>query len=150
MTRAYSLDSAARVSALTYLGILFTVLLAIPVFGERPSLAQIAGRARGHRRGAAARALGAGPLPAPISFRLTLHKEMGMAGQGSSGNVIAALASFFIPGLGQLIQGRPLKGAIMFVLAGCPVADLDGVDHPPLVDPGCGVVQARGERGLSP
>lgn len=41
-----------------------------------------------------------------------------MAGQGSSGNVIAALASFFIPGLGQLLQGRPLKGAIMFVLAG--------------------------------
>lgn len=41
-----------------------------------------------------------------------------MAGQGSSGNVIAALASFFIPGLGQLIQGRPIKGLIMFVLAG--------------------------------
>lgn len=41
-----------------------------------------------------------------------------MAGQGSSGNVIAALASFFIPGLGQLIQGRPIKGAVMFVLAG--------------------------------
>jgi TM2 domain-containing membrane protein YozV len=40
-----------------------------------------------------------------------------MAGQGSTGNVIAALASFFVPGLGQLIQGRPLKGAIMFVLA---------------------------------
>jgi TM2 domain-containing membrane protein YozV len=40
-----------------------------------------------------------------------------MAGQGSTGNVIAALASFFIPGLGQLIQGRPVKGAIMFVLA---------------------------------
>jgi TM2 domain-containing membrane protein YozV len=41
-----------------------------------------------------------------------------VAGQGSSGNVIAALASFFIPGLGQLIQGRPVKGLIMFVLAG--------------------------------
>jgi TM2 domain-containing membrane protein YozV len=40
-----------------------------------------------------------------------------MAGQGSTGNVIAALASFFVPGLGQLIQGRPVKGAIMFVLA---------------------------------
>ena len=25
---------------------------------------------------------------------------------GSCGNVIAALASFFIPGLGQLLQGR--------------------------------------------
>ena len=39
------------------------------------------------------------------------------AGQGSTGNVIAALASCFIPGLGQLLQGRPLKGAFMFVLA---------------------------------
>ncbi len=35
-----------------------------------------------------------------------------MTGQGSSGNVIAALASLFIPGLGQLHQGRPLRGAI--------------------------------------
>jgi TM2 domain-containing membrane protein YozV len=40
-----------------------------------------------------------------------------MAGQGSSGNVIAALASFFIPGLGQLIQGRLTKAILMFVLA---------------------------------
>ena len=41
-----------------------------------------------------------------------------MTGQGSTGNVIAALASFFIPGLGQLLQGRLLKAGIMFVLAG--------------------------------
>lgn len=41
-----------------------------------------------------------------------------MSGQGSTGNVIAALASFFIPGLGQLIQGRVAKAAVMFVLAG--------------------------------
>ena len=41
-----------------------------------------------------------------------------MAGQGSTGNVIAALCSFFIPGLGQLIQGRLLMALIMFVLAG--------------------------------
>lgn len=40
-----------------------------------------------------------------------------MAGQGSTGNVIAALASFFIPGLGQLIQGRPFLAAVQFVLA---------------------------------
>jgi TM2 domain-containing membrane protein YozV len=40
-----------------------------------------------------------------------------MAGQGSTGNVIAALASFFIPGLGQLIQGRLLKAALMFCAA---------------------------------
>ena len=38
-------------------------------------------------------------------------------GQGSTGNVLAAICSFFIPGLGQLVQGRPLKAIIMFVLA---------------------------------
>jgi TM2 domain-containing membrane protein YozV len=41
-----------------------------------------------------------------------------MAGQGSAGNVIAALASFFIPGLGQLLQGRLVLAAVQFVLAG--------------------------------
>jgi TM2 domain-containing membrane protein YozV len=41
-----------------------------------------------------------------------------MAQQGSAGNVIAALASFFIPGLGQLLQGKVLKAIIMFLLAG--------------------------------
>jgi len=38
--------------------------------------------------------------------------------QGSTGNVIAALASFFIPGLGQLIQGRILAALFFFVLSG--------------------------------
>jgi hypothetical protein len=37
-------------------------------------------------------------------------------GRGSSGNVIAALASAFIPGLGQLAQGRILPAAFFFVL----------------------------------
>jgi TM2 domain-containing membrane protein YozV len=40
-----------------------------------------------------------------------------MSSQGSAGNVIAALASFFIPGLGQLLQGRIIKALVMFVLA---------------------------------
>jgi TM2 domain-containing membrane protein YozV len=40
------------------------------------------------------------------------------AGQGSAGNVIAAICSFFIPGLGQLVQGRVLMAIVMFVLAG--------------------------------
>jgi TM2 domain-containing membrane protein YozV len=40
-----------------------------------------------------------------------------MAGQGSTGNVIAAVCSFFIPGLGQLVQGRLLMAAVHFVLA---------------------------------
>ena len=38
-------------------------------------------------------------------------------GQGSAGNVIAAVCSFFIPGLGQLVQGRLLKAIFMFVAA---------------------------------
>ena len=38
-------------------------------------------------------------------------------GQGSSGNVLAAICSFFIPGLGQLVQGRLLMAIVMFVLA---------------------------------
>jgi TM2 domain-containing membrane protein YozV len=41
-----------------------------------------------------------------------------MAGQGSGGNVLAALCSLFIPGLGQLLQGRVLMAVIQFVLAG--------------------------------
>lgn len=40
-----------------------------------------------------------------------------MAGQGSGGNVIAALCSFFIPGLGQLLQGRLFMAAFMFITA---------------------------------
>jgi TM2 domain-containing membrane protein YozV len=40
-----------------------------------------------------------------------------MSAQGSTGNVIAALASFFVPGLGQLIQGRFIKALVMFVMA---------------------------------
>ncbi|NKB81415.1 MAG: hypothetical protein GKS05_05920 [Nitrospirales bacterium] len=41
-----------------------------------------------------------------------------MAGQGSGGNVLAALCSLLIPGLGQLLQGRLLMAVVMFVLAG--------------------------------
>jgi TM2 domain-containing membrane protein YozV len=39
-----------------------------------------------------------------------------MSNQGSGGNVLAAICSFFIPGLGQLVQGR-LIAAIMFFVA---------------------------------
>lgn len=35
--------------------------------------------------------------------------------RGSAGNVIAALCSFFIPGLGQLLQGRWILAGFMFV-----------------------------------
>lgn len=40
-----------------------------------------------------------------------------MTQQGSAGNVIAALCSFFIPRLGQLVQGRLLIAIVQFVLA---------------------------------
>ena len=42
---------------------------------------------------------------------------MSTAGQGSAGNVIAALCSFFIPGRGQLVQGRLLAAVLHFVFA---------------------------------
>ena len=46
------------------------------------------------------------------------HEDVRMSeGQGSAGNVLAAICSFFIPGLGQLVQGRVFKALIMFVLA---------------------------------
>ena len=38
-------------------------------------------------------------------------------GQGSAGNVIAALASLFLPGLGQLAQGRFWAAFFFFVAA---------------------------------
>ncbi len=41
-----------------------------------------------------------------------------MAGQGSAGNVIAALCSVVVPGLGQLLQGRLGMAFVQFVLAG--------------------------------
>jgi TM2 domain-containing membrane protein YozV len=39
------------------------------------------------------------------------------AGQGSTGNVIAALCSLFVPGLGQLVQGRVLWAMFWFAFA---------------------------------
>lgn len=41
-----------------------------------------------------------------------------MAGQGSAGNVIAAVCSVFIPGLGQLVQGRLVAALVHFVIGG--------------------------------
>jgi TM2 domain-containing membrane protein YozV len=41
-----------------------------------------------------------------------------MSGQGSTGNVIAAVCSFFIPGLGQLVQGRLGMAIFQFCLGG--------------------------------
>lgn len=38
-----------------------------------------------------------------------------MSGQGSGGNVLAAICSIFIPGLGQLVQGRIIPAILFFV-----------------------------------
>ena len=35
---------------------------------------------------------------------------------GSTGNVIAAVCSFLLPGLGQLVQGRWLAAVVFFLL----------------------------------
>jgi drug/metabolite transporter (DMT)-like permease len=43
MTRAYSMQRAMPVTALSYLGAVFTYLLALPLFAERPAPPQIAG-----------------------------------------------------------------------------------------------------------
>lgn len=43
--------------------------------------------------------------------------ETSSAGRGSTGNVIAAVCSFFVPGLGQLVQGRLLWALLWFGLA---------------------------------
>lgn len=40
-----------------------------------------------------------------------------MSERGTTGNVLAAICSFFIPGLGQLVQGRLLIAGVHFVLA---------------------------------
>ncbi|MGI8604485.1 MAG: hypothetical protein ACR2OZ_16050 [Verrucomicrobiales bacterium] len=39
-------------------------------------------------------------------------------GKGSAGNVLAAICSFFVPGLGQLVQGRLLKALLHFLIGG--------------------------------
>ncbi len=39
-----------------------------------------------------------------------------MSGQGSGGNVIAAICNIFIVGLGQLVQGRILAALVFFLI----------------------------------
>lgn len=52
-----------------------------------------------------------------------------MPGQGSGGNVLAAICSFLIPGLGQLVQGRLFAAVLFLVLtiAGFMVFIVPGV-----------------------
>lgn len=39
-----------------------------------------------------------------------------MSGQGSSGNILAALCNVFFPGLGQLLQGRIISALIFAII----------------------------------
>ena len=52
-----------------------------------------------------------------LDSRKPAQGETAVSGQGSAGNVISALASLFIPGLGQLLQGRLLAAIVQFVFA---------------------------------
>lgn len=45
---------------------------------------------------------------------MTQHKS---SGAGSTGNVIAAICSCFVPGLGQLVQGRLFMALVHFIMA---------------------------------
>jgi drug/metabolite transporter (DMT)-like permease len=62
MTRAYALDRAARVSILGYTGMLFTRMLALPIFGEVPSGMQALGSLLIVTSGAVL-AVGSAPVP---------------------------------------------------------------------------------------
>lgn len=53
-----------------------------------------------------------------LDLELRWEEAGTMSGQGSTANVIAAICSFFIPGLGQLVQGRLIMAAIHFIIAG--------------------------------
>jgi TM2 domain-containing membrane protein YozV len=84
---------------------------------DGPKKYQISEPRRGEILVARCVATGKGKKSTVSYKRINKKKEWTMAGQGSTGNVIAALASFFIPGLGQLLQGRLLLAIIQFVLA---------------------------------
>src|SRR5688572_17164161 len=89
---------------------------------RRPAVLPSAGRAARGDLVAGERLVGRRRIPqhSPARSRSAPTSFVGetMSAQGSAGNVIAALCSFFVPGLGQLIQGRLIKAVIQFVLAG--------------------------------
>jgi TM2 domain-containing membrane protein YozV len=46
---------------------------------------------------------------------IQLNLGVSMSNQGSGGNVLAAICSFFLPGLGQLVQGRIMPALFFFI-----------------------------------
>ena len=57
-----------------------------------------------------------------------------MAGQGSGGNVIAALASFFHSRLGAITARSRAESRADVYFCCCAVVDFAGLDYPSLVD----------------
>ncbi len=45
-----------------------------------------------------------------------MSQSSSSTGQGSLPNIVAALLSLFIPGLGQLVQGRVVAALVWFLL----------------------------------
>jgi TM2 domain-containing membrane protein YozV len=66
---------------------------------------------------------------------------MTAVGQGSAGNVIAALASLFIPGLGQLVQGRFLAAIFFFLASVILWFVIPRLAHPSVGLFECGIVE---------
>ena len=52
-----------------------------------------------------------------VSLFIYNKVEKNMPQQGSGGNVIAVICNIFIPGLGQLVQGRILGALMFFIIA---------------------------------
>ena len=53
-------------------------------------------------------------LPHCFTIMLFLEENLLMSSQGSGGNVLAAICNVFIPGLGQLVQGRIFAALLFF------------------------------------
>ena len=66
-----------------------------------------------------------------------------MAGQGSGGNVLAALCSLLIPGLGQLLQGRLDDGDCHVCVGWRTLVVSLGVDYSLMVDHRCCQIYSR-------
>ena len=66
-----------------------------------------------------------------------------MAGQGSGGNVLAALCSFFYSGFGPVASGAFAHYPFPIRSCGYPVVYMDGLDNPPVVSSERGPMEAR-------
>ena len=70
-----------------------------------------------------------------------------MTGQGSGGNVLAALCSFFYPGFGSVASGTFAHCPFPIFFGGHPVVYLDGLGDSPVVGFERGPMETRRLRG---